>query len=199
MTHQEDAGQPEEDQPEEEKPAKTGPIGSPIWMYATAASVGVLVLVLAFALLFGGKPPVKVEPQNPPRQNSLADAGGDPRSARRSGTDADADASPPDDRHRSGQDGAGVLELSIMDPSTLKPDRPALHKEYFGPFGNFPEAPDDAVVLRMGRVASGPASFRNLAERAGPGETGSVTVIEIHDNGPIFVPALPPLAQRHES
>ncbi len=93
--------------------------------------------------------------------------------------------------------GIGMLDLPIMDPQALKADRAALRKEYFGPFTSFPEAPDDASVVRMGRLAPwGPASFPSLADAFAQTKAGNFTIIEIHDNGPIFVTALPALTNR---
>jgi len=44
--------------------------------------------------------------------------------------------------------------------------------------------------------AAGPASFRTLEEAVAETKPDTFTVIEIHDNGPLFVAAMPALAQR---
>ncbi len=160
-------------------------------MYATAGSVGVLGLVLVFALLFGGRPPVKLDEKPPERQSDPPPQVIEPVGPTEEPPPPKItiDTSP-------AKMGVGMLDLPIMDPQAAKADRPALRKEYRGPFTSFPEAPQEARVLRMSRLASGPASFRALAEAFAQTKLDAFTVIEIHDNGPIFVSALPALAQR---
>jgi serine/threonine protein kinase len=182
--------EPQDQQPKLREPTGKPP-NSPIWMYATAASVGVLGLVLVFALVFGGRTPVKKDEKppvkNPDPQPVVVEPPEEPDE--KPPPKIVIDASP-------AKMGVGMLELPIMDPQALKPDRAAMRKEYFGEFTSFPEAPEKATVLRMGRLAAGPASFRSLADAFAQTEPDAFTVIEIQDNGPIFVPALPALTKR---
>src|SRR5262249_31905907 len=61
----------------------------------------------------------------------------------------------------------------------------------------FPEAPADAQVLRMSRLASaGANTYHTLAEAFAATKPQDFSVIEIHDNGPIFVPYLSPVKGR---
>lgn len=190
---EDDTGYPAEDEAaEQETPTKVA--SSPVWMYATAGSVGVLGLVLVFALVFGGRSPVKKEDEKPPEKKP------DPPPVAVEPPEEKEEKPPPPVKvaidTSPAKMGIGMLELPIMDAQAPKADRAALRKEYFGPFTDFPAAPAEAMVLRMGRLASGPASFRSLAEALAQTRQDAFTVIEVHDNGPIFVPALPPLTQR---
>src|SRR5436190_496494 len=70
-------------------------------------------------------------------------------------------------------------------------------KDFLGPFTTFPSAPADAPVLRVSRTAEpGAASFRTLEEALVQAKAESFTIIEIRDDGPLFITGLPALAQR---
>lgn len=174
--------------------AKKAPAGSPVWMYATAASVGVLGLVLMSALMFGGKPPPKKDVETPTQKKPEQTAAVEPP------TPEDPveppTPMPPAIDTSPAKMGVGMLDLPIMDPVAVKPNRAALHKEFFGPFTNYPEVPQDAAVVRMSRLATGASAQRTLADAVAQAKPNSFTIVEIQDNGPIFVPALPTLMQR---
>jgi eukaryotic-like serine/threonine-protein kinase len=96
------------------------------------------------------------------------------------------------------RDGKG--EPVVKGPEKKQPS-PAelarLRAELMGPHAQFPTPPPDAAVLRVSRAAPpGGKSFRSLAEACAAAPAGRHTVIEIHDNGPLFEPAVPPLAGR---
>lgn len=76
-------------------------------------------------------------------------------------------------------------------------DRTALRRDYCGPFTAFPKPPADAKVVRISRTAApGAASFRSLADALAKTADAETTVLEIHDQGPLFVPSLPAVSKR---
>jgi eukaryotic-like serine/threonine-protein kinase len=168
------------------KPVKS----SPIWMVATAGSVGVLGLVLIVALIFGGRtPPSKAkDPAKPPDPPPIVENFPNEKIEITPITQLPAPA---------WKMTVAPFELPIMDTHPDKADRAALGKEYHGPFTAFPEAPSDAKVLRMSRLASaGTDTYHTLAEAFAATKPHHFNVIEIHDNGPIFVPFLSPVKGR---
>jgi hypothetical protein len=79
---------------------------------------------------------------------------------------------------------------SFIDGDQLRP-------EFYGPFTQFPTPEPGAVVFRVGRAAiPGPDSFRSLGEALLAAPLGKPALIEIHDNGPLFEPSVPALADR---
>jgi serine/threonine-protein kinase len=171
------------------KAAKSSP---PVWIIATAGSAGVLSLVVIVALIFGGRnPPPKAKDSDKTHQRptqviveSNPEKKIEPTPTLQTPPPAAAMTVAP-------------LELPSMDARRGKVDRAALLKEYYGPFSAFPEPPVDANILTMSRlVAAGPESFHTLAEAFAATKPNDYNVIEIHDNGPIFVPYLPPQVGR---
>jgi serine/threonine protein kinase len=177
--------QPTEDEiPTREKPRKKTAKSSPLWMYVTAGSVGLLVMVLIVTLIFGGRAPAPKPKEKPPDPPPIVEI-----VPEKIETPVVIDTSPAKMR-------VEAPALPIMDMRPDKADQPALRKEYYGPFAAFPEAPADATVLRMSRLpAAEPNTFHTLAEAFAQAKPNAFTVIEIHDNGPIYVPFLP-AAQR---
>ena len=172
--------------------AKKKPVrSSPIWMIATAGSVGVLGLVLIVALIFGGRtPPSKAKnPAKPPDAPPPI-----VENVPQERIEIPPIVQPPPPAWKMT---VAPLELPIMDTHPDKADRAALGNEYHGPFTAFPEAPADAQVLRMSRLASaGTNTYHTLAEAFAATKPHDFSIIEIHDNGPIFVPFLPPVKGR---
>jgi len=79
-------------------------------------------------------------------------------------------------------------------PLSLK----ALHDEYEGPLASQVTPVVGNVVYRMSRTSMGePNTFRSLEEAFARAPAERPTVIEIHDNGPVFVPSLPTLVNRN--
>ncbi len=165
------------------KSRKKSAQSSNVWVYATGGSVAVLVLILIAVLASNQRPTPKKEEkkvETPPVvhvpetkiETPIVD------------TAADKMTVP-------------ALVPPIMDTAPDKSDRVALRREYGGAFTSFPDAPPGAPTLRVSRLpAAGPASFRTLEEAVAETKPDTFTVIEIHDNGPLFVAAMPALAQR---
>ncbi|HYT90704.1 MAG TPA: hypothetical protein VEL76_18495 [Gemmataceae bacterium] len=73
-----------------------------------------------------------------------------------------------------------------------------LRQEIEGPLASFPDPPDRAQTFRVGRVAPpGPDGFRSLADACAAARQGGATIIEIHDNGPLFEPSVPLVSRRN--
>src|ERR1019366_3309680 len=174
----------EEDMPARGKLKRKSPKNSPLWMYVTAASVGVLVLVLVLTLIFGGRTPPPKPKEKPPEPPPIVEI----IPERIEKPAVVIDTSPAKMR-------VEAPALPIMDLHADKADQAALRKEYYGPFTTFPEAPADAPVLRVSRLASlEPNTFRTLAEAFVQARSNPSTIIEIHDDGPIYIPILPALS-----
>ncbi len=178
----------EETAPEDEPRKKSGQ-SSPGWMVVTAGAAGVLGLVLIITLIFGGRtPPPKKDPDTP--LPPPAPITGVPQIKIDPAPVVSIDTS-------AAKMTVAAPVLPIMDTPSDQADQAALRREFHGPFGKFPEAPADATVLRLSRLGgAGPNQFRTLAEAVAQTKPNAFTVIEIHDNGPIYVPALAPLSQR---
>ena len=156
---------------------------SSLVMYGVGAFVGGIVLILIMAIALGsrrepkkdpGPPPIVVIP--PPRP--------EPPPPERIDTAADKMT-------------VGPYELPIMIASLAKANGAALRREYLGPFTAFPSAPEKPTTLQLRRLtADGPASVRTLSEALVRTKPDEWTVIEIHDDGPIWVSNLPALTQR---
>ncbi len=77
------------------------------------------------------------------------------------------------------------------------PDREALWAKFVHPLEPFPEADAKAVILRVNRSAvTNSTTFQTLGEALGQAPADRLTVIEIHDNGPLWEPSLPELTGR---
>jgi hypothetical protein len=69
-------------------------------------------------------------------------------------------------------------------------------KLYYGTFPETLKMPESPRVLLVSRTAApSETSFRTLAEAMSRTVSNQFTIIEIHDQGPLYVPALPPLKQ----
>ena len=174
----------EVDTPTLEKPRrKSASSGSPWWMYAAGGSAVLMGVILVFAIATGNRPssnakkkdppPIVVQPRPiDPTPIEVADTAGDKM-------------------------GAPAPELPLLDPAFAKVDRRELRKEYVGKFGTFPGVPEGSKTLRVSRLApTGPGSCRTLAEALAQTQPDQWALIEIADNGPIYVSALPSLTSR---
>jgi serine/threonine protein kinase len=172
-----------------EIPSKKKPVkNSPIWIVVTAGSVAVLLLVLIITLIFGGRtPPKPKDPDPPPNRPLIVDTPPD-KPIEKPIVPVESSAS---------KMTVARLELPNMDAHPDRVDQAALRKEFYGPFTDYPETPADAMVLRMSRLATaGPNTYRTLADAFKASKPDGFTVIEIHDNGPIYVPLLPGVMKR---
>ncbi|MBI2805213.1 MAG: serine/threonine protein kinase [Planctomycetes bacterium] len=180
----------EERPPADEKPKKKPAPSSPTWMYATGGVVGVLGLVLIGALIFGGNSSPRKKSPEPAPQPGPPPFVENPDAKKEKKPDPILDTS-------AKLMGAGEWPLARMEAAVNSVERHKLLKEYRGPFTTFPEAPKDAIVMRVRRLGpSGPGDFRTLADAFAATKSGTFTVIEIHDNGPICVSMLPAVAKR---
>ena len=167
---------------------------SPVWMYLVGGSVGALGLVLIIALIFGSRqnPVISKPPDKPPGPTPIAV---DP------GRRIELPPPPAIDTSAAKMT-VPALVLPTMDTLPEKADREGLLKEFAGSFAGFPMASKEATVLRMSRLASaGPTSFRTLSDAFAAAKTveakpDEFTVVEIHDNGPIFVSNFAPVAKK---
>jgi len=75
---------------------------------------------------------------------------------------------------------------------------PALQEEYEGPLAGLVTPVVGNVVYRVSRTPLGePNTFRSLEEAVARAPAEQQIIIEIHDNGPVFVPSLPTLVNRN--
>jgi serine/threonine-protein kinase len=164
---------------------------APIGLIVAAGAVGVLVLVLVIAVAFGGRTPAPT----PPTPDPPPDRGQHFVEAPIEKKDDDKPPPPPRIDTSAAKMGIGALGLPTMELDKVDPA--ALRKEYFGAFTAFPAPPADARVLQVSRlIAPGPTLFRTLADAFSATRPEETVVIDIYDNGPIFVPQLPALTQR---
>lgn len=174
---------------EPRKRSKKKKAGTPVWMFAAGGTVAVLALVLIGVVVFGHRPP--------PIEKKPVDPVDEPPPI--VWTPPKVEAPPPIDTAPKKMT-VVPRPLPFMDLAPEKADRAALLKEYSGPFTAFPAAPAKAVPLQVSRLATpGPTSFRTLDEASGAlAQTADseFTVVEIADDGPHFLPALPALTQR---
>ena len=185
-TEYDEADEPEKPIEEEapERPRKKADRGSPAWMAATAASVGVLAVVLILALAFGGKTPEPKKPPVKPPDLAVVDPIIDLPPV------SNIDTSP-------SKMSAGDPTLPMMYLRTDTVHEASLRKEHYGPFTAWPAPPEKATLLRLTRLATPDSTtFRSLAEAFAKTKPNEFTIIEVNDNGPIFVPFLPAVSQR---
>ncbi|MCC6418293.1 MAG: serine/threonine protein kinase [Gemmataceae bacterium] len=148
------------------------------WPFALGGAV-LLVGAIVALVVFGGsdeEPPVRAGTDGGRK-------GGSPAKVKNAPTDANKEG----DKGRPG------------DGSARGPDREAevarLRAEFEGALANFPEPSDELMVLRVSRTLPGdPNTFRSLKEAVARAPKGRHSVIEIHDNGPLFESALAPAA-----
>ncbi len=92
--------------------------------------------------------------------------------------------------------GPPAAELKKLYVPILPLDPEALTREFYGPFGAFPEAPAGAPVIVVSRLPlQGTASVPSLAEALAKAPPGPA-VIEIRDQGPHFLTSMPAVSQR---
>ena len=164
--------------------------GYPMWVVAAAGCVGLLCIVLVLAVVFGDKPPVRNVEKPPVPPLPVVP---DPEPKR-------IDQPPPVVDTSAARISAGPLMLPSLGLPSTKVDQAGARTEYYGPFTAFPEIPAKAAVIHVSRLLTpGPTTFRSLSEAFSQAKPDEFTVIEIDDNGPIFVPSLPPLVQRKSS
>lgn len=163
-------------------PRKKTATSSPMWMYVTGGTVGLLGLVLIIALIFGGKTPRKdPEPEKKPPPVFVE------------APDHKILEPPPLIDTSAALMTVGPLPWPVMDTLPEEADLAALRKEYFGPFQSFPQTSKGDLVVPIRRLAS---ANRTLADAFAESKPKQVMIIEINDNGPLFVPSLPALADR---
>jgi hypothetical protein len=111
---------------------------------------------------------------------------------------------PPQDNGPPANQPGGPAEPEKADPP-LRPvyaprmpgDPATLRQEFEGAPAALPAPPPaDAVVLRVSRLPAGPDTFRSLADALAKAPPGKAVILEIHDNGPLFEPALPAVSGR---
>ena len=82
-------------------------------------------------------------------------------------------------------------------PADVRFDPIKLHEEFAGPLATLPPAAAKDVHFTVGRLTPKTASsFSTLAEAIAVAPQGKRTIITVVDNGPLFVPELPPLTDR---
>jgi hypothetical protein len=155
--------------------------GLPAWWPLAACILGVVVLVLValLSLAMSGSRPARDEDEPPPKKEvrGLDEAGG--LINRVAQVRADPNGAWPRDGRK------GEVDLA------------RLRADFEGPQRQFPTPPADAPILRVSRSASLAAdSFPSLAAACAAAPAGRHSVIEIHDNGPLFEEALPPVSGR---
>jgi len=172
--------------------------GSPLWMYAAAGTVAVLALILVLAFAFGSRPPPRKEVEKKveaPPVPAIIDKNVEPPEP------MPVDVPPPMTTNNidTSPEKMTVVAPSfrIMDLDPAKTDVVALRKDYYGSFETFPTAPEKANILQVRRLnLAGAAAYSNLAEALAQTKADQFNVIEIADNGPIYVADLPSVAKR---
>jgi serine/threonine-protein kinase len=176
-----DSGQGAEEPAEEPSPSVSGSTWPPWWPYAAAGTAALLV-VMVIILISGSD-------HTPPSR--------EPDQARASGK---KEIIPPKDPASPKDPGPRESPTKETELSRFyRPQKaidPVQFKEKFAGGLTFPKAAADAVILRVSRGASDGKTFRSLAQACASAPAGKETIIEIHDNGPLFEPTLPPLAGR---
>lgn len=157
---------------------------SPLLMYAAFGGIGMLALVLVVVLATYNPHPPKKDPEKPSDPPPIAKVEWKP------------EPKPPIDTDPAKMT-VRTPALPIMDTAPEKADAAALRNEYRGEFASFPRAPTKATVLRVSRLPdAGPYWFRTIAEALVRAQAEESSVIEIQDNGPLFVSSLPALSKR---
>jgi eukaryotic-like serine/threonine-protein kinase len=95
-----------------------------------------------------------------------------------------------------------LFPIESVLPRLYQPSHPLvldrLREDYEGPLANLATPVAAPVVYRVSRMPlAGPDTFRSLADACARAPMERPTVIEIHDNGPLFVPSLPTLVNRN--
>lgn len=196
---EEDEGEPvAKAETKEAAPARKPTKAPPWWAYAAGGGVCLLILLIVAWLSY--------TPPRPPKKGTVPDTSitqgppvtkGPGTLPPLTGKEKEPKVETPPDRTPKPPEPVGPPEptLPALAVSALPVDPIALRKEYLGPYGAFPAWPKDATVVRVSRAAArGPGAARSLGEALSCAEPGKALVIEIHDNGPLLVPALPPLA-----
>jgi serine/threonine protein kinase len=79
-------------------------------------------------------------------------------------------------------------------PTPFGPTAAEVRKEFEGPLATLSADMGDVPIFRVSRLpGGGPNAFPSLAAAAAKAPAGGKAIIEIHDNGPFFEPALPDL------
>ncbi|MCI0683830.1 MAG: serine/threonine protein kinase [Gemmataceae bacterium] len=92
--------------------------------------------------------------------------------------------------------GPPTLEWKRLYEPVLPLDPQALTTEFYGPFTAHLDPPADAKVIVVSRLPlDGTPSVRSLAEAFAQAQAGRAAVIEIRDQGPHYLGALPALTQ----
>ena len=95
-----------------------------------------------------------------------------------------------------------LFPIESVLPRLYQPSRPLdldrLREAYEGPLAALATPVAAPVVYRVSRMPlAGSDTFRSLADACARVPAEQPTVIEIHDNGPLFVPSLPTLVNRN--
>ena len=165
-------------------PKKTLRMSVPPWVFFVVGGVGVLVVaVIGLILTTGGPSEPTKNSQTPTTIPNVVTPG----------PTADNPDGPTPAK------GAEIGDRIGPEPPTLPRlfetaqtfDITALRSEFYGPFQTFPQPPPGVPVLVVSRwAAPGAATVRTLAEALTQAPPG-VSIIEIHDRGPVFVGNLP--------
>jgi serine/threonine-protein kinase len=155
-------------------PALRGP-----WVWAVGGGALALVLVVVGAVLVLRRPdptPDPVANLTPPNPTpSTGDTGRGP----------DPGVRPPDPGK------TPVTPAKVEWPKLYEPSAPisreALTKDFLGPWSGPTDLPSDVPTLRVTRQASGAGAFTSLEAACAAAPVGRLTVIEIDDNGPLFL------------
>jgi serine/threonine-protein kinase len=181
----------DEDESEEESSEETvatAPGSKAGWLWGTVA-LGVLVLAGAGIVMLN-------RPSEPPQEDKGSQVAVEI-------TKKEEAAPPPKIQPATPvEPPANVFPITSLLPHLFQPSRPlvleALHEEYEGPLANLATPAAGTVVYRVSRTPrEEPNTFRSLAEACAKVPPDQATVIEIHDNGPLFEGSLPTLAHRN--
>jgi serine/threonine-protein kinase len=184
-----DEAAPEDD---EELPRKKSGPGAPIWIWALLGAGGVLVLVIMIAFMIGGRGGQTNRPNEKPPAPPEPIAIKDPEpKIEKPDPVVTIDTSP-------SKMTVPLRGLPTMSVALQKADPVELRREFSGPFSVFPEPAKGSTVLLMRRLAPDRAdAFRSLADALDQAKPEKSTIIEIYDDGPIYVPLLTVAPDRH--
>jgi serine/threonine-protein kinase len=164
-------------------PNKTARMQLPPWVFFVVGGAAVLVVAVVGLLMTTGGP-------REPKKNAQGPVTGpnvvtpDPGAGKKD---------PPAAKVAEAGDliGPAPPVLPKLFEPALPLDAGALRSEFYGPFEKFPQPPAGAPVLIVSRwAAAGSGAVRSLAEALQQAPLG-VSIIEIHDRGPVFVGNLP--------
>jgi serine/threonine-protein kinase len=168
---------PRQRDPEGQEDLRPAPVSRTRWVYVLVAAVVLLLIsaILVIMMRGGNSPPVSTpDPESKPEQPSPA-----PRPV--DGPEKAADPVRP-------VQAPAKLHWPALYQPTVALNVEQLQKEMEQPWAEPAIVPDGATVFRVGRTLAPQEgkTFSSLAAACAAARPGQTTIIEIHDNGPVF-------------